>query len=54
MMISPAITQSYIRAFPIDNKRRENSRLDASISERDKEKTKPEEEEKRPKDLAVA
>jgi hypothetical protein len=53
MMISPAITQSYIRAFPVDNKRRDKSRIEASISESDKEKTKPEEE-KRPRDLAVA
>ena len=55
MFTSPVASQGYAKAFPIDSKRPERSRLSVALDDREKDKSpKPEEEEKRPGDLAVA
>lgn len=54
MCTTPIPLQSYSRSFSIDAKRSEKSPIGGSSEERERDKSKPEEDEKRPGDLAVA
>ncbi len=54
MFTTPVAINGYSRTFSMDAKRSERSAVSSLSDEREKEKSKPEEEEKRPGDLAVA
>ena len=54
MFTTPIALQSYSRSFSIDAKRSDRSPVGGSTEERERDKSKPEEDEKRPGDLAVA
>lgn len=54
MFTNPVAAQIYTKSFSFDPRRSDKTRYESSRDERDKDKSKPEEEEKRPGDLAVA